>query len=375
MKSALVAEDRQHELALDSMPRRSYQVEVDSVTESDWSELMGRFDDGNVYQTWSYGAVRWEEKNLSHLLLKGDGEVRAMAQLRIIRPGNLRFGVAYLRWGPICQPHERELDPEVVHAMAAALRDEYVSKRGLYLEILPNAFAGSVRARIFQSAFGQFCRKPGVSAEHYRTFLLDLSPSLEELRKKLDKKWRNQLSAGERNDLHVVEGVGGDDYRRFCALYSDMWKRKKFHTSVSVKEFEQIQERLPETQKLRVLICEQAGKPVAGLVCSVVGESAIYLLGATNEAGMKVKASYVLQWAMVRLLKEKQARFYDLGGIDPAANPGVYHFKRGFTGVDVSNIGSFSACDNSFSAALVMTGRILRDGFRLVRPRFAEATR
>jgi len=129
-----------------------------------------------------------------------------------------------------------------------------------------------------------------------------------------------------------------------------------------------------------VLICEHEGKPVSGLVCSPMGDSAIYLLGATNDDGMKLKASYLAQWTMIRRLKERQIRFYDLGGIDPETNPGVYHFKSGLSGADSSHIGSFRACDNPFSKALVTKGQAMRDGFRslrqrLAQPRRAEATR
>ncbi len=383
MKTAIVGEDRQHDSparAQDAKAGYTYQVEVDSVTESEWSERIVRFDDANIYQTWSYGAVRWEEENLSHLILKRDSDVLAMAQLRIIRPGNLRLGVAYLRWGPMCHLRGSGLDPETVRIMAEALYEEYVVKRGLYLEILPNAFSGSVRAQIFQSAFAQFDHRPGISTEKYRTFVLDLSPSLDGLRRGLDKKWRNQLNAAERNVLKVVEGDGGDDYCRFSALYSEMWKRKKFRTSMSIEEFDQIQQRLLGTQRMRILICEHAGKPVAGLVCSVLGESAIYLLGATNDEGMKAKASYLLQWTLIQWLKERDIHFYDLGGIDPDANPGVYHFKSGLSGVDVSQISSFSACCNPLSAALVKISQVLRGGLRglrqgLARSRSAVVTR
>lgn len=383
MKTVIVGEDRQCDppaMARDAMPRCAYQIEVDSVTEMGWSELMGRFDDANIYQTWPFGTVRWKEQNLSHLILRSDSEVVAIAQLRIIRPGNFRLGVAYLRWGPMCHLRGCELNPETVRIMAEALHQEYVVKRGLYLEILPNAFSGSERAEVFQLAFAGFDSGLSLNAEKYRTFVLDLSPSLDELRKGLNKKWRNQLNAAERNALSVVEGDSGDDYRRFGALYAEMWKRKKFHTAVSTEEFERIQERLPETQRMKILICEHDGKPVSGLVCSAIGESAIYLLGATTEGGMKVKASYLLQWTMIRLLKERHIHFYDLGGIDPEANPGVYHFKSGFSGADASHVSSFSACNNPLSAALVKSGQILRGTLRgvqqrLARPRLAGATR
>src|SRR5208337_358777 len=186
-------------VAGDSGAGSRIEVEVDKVTEAEWAELVDDFDDANIYQTWPYGAVRWGEKHLSHLTLKQGRNVLGIAQLRLVQPRHVRAGVAYLRWGPLCQRRGTELDPAVVRSMAEALCEEYVSRRGLYLEILPNAFSGSARAQIFQSAFAQYDHKPGISGEEYKTLVLDLSPSLDELRKKLDKKWRNQLNAAERN--------------------------------------------------------------------------------------------------------------------------------------------------------------------------------
>ena len=43
-----------------------WQVEVDRATPAEWSAMLDLFDDANLYQTWSYGAVRWGRKNLSH---------------------------------------------------------------------------------------------------------------------------------------------------------------------------------------------------------------------------------------------------------------------------------------------------------------------
>jgi len=350
-----------------------YKVEIDSVTESDWSELMGRFADANIYQTWSYGAVRWGKHNLSHMVLKRDGEVAGIAQLRIIRPANLRMGIAYLRWGPLFQTRGKTIDPEVAKNLAAALREEYVGKRGLYLEILPNAFSGSTRADAFQAAFSQYDSECGLSSARYRTLVLDLEPALDELRKNLDKKWRNQLNAAERNNLTVIEGEGMNEYGSFCELYAQMWERKKFKKTVSIEEFGRIQESLPENQRMRVMICQQEGKPLAGVVCAAIGESAIYLLGATNEEGMKLKGAYLLHWTLIRSLRERGVRYYDLGGIDPEANPGVYHFKRGFSGVEASHIGAMKTCDNSMSLALVKTGQLLSDSWRRFQLRLGHA--
>jgi lipid II:glycine glycyltransferase (peptidoglycan interpeptide bridge formation enzyme) len=350
-----------------------WQAESDRVSESEWSELLDHFADANIYQTWSYGSVRWGAKNLSHLIVKQNSQVVAAAQVRIVRPSKFKLGLAYLRWGPLCQLRGSDLDPSVVQAMVDALRAEYVEKRGLYLEILPNAFLDSRRAEIFQTAFRQFNSERGMTGAKYRTLVLDLQPSIEELRKKLDKKWRNQLNASERNGLRIVESDNLQDYDVFCKLYDQMWERKQFDTTVKTDEFRRIQQQLPDSQRMRIMICLHREEPVAGIVGSQMGDSAIYLLGATNEGGRNLKAAYLLHWAMIRSLKEKQVRYYDLGGINPATNPGVYHFKIGFNGADVSHMSPVVACDNKLSAAFVKLGKVARGGFRRFQPRFGHA--
>jgi lipid II:glycine glycyltransferase (peptidoglycan interpeptide bridge formation enzyme) len=345
-----------------------WQVEVDSSTPSGWSEMLDLFNDANIYQTWSYGSVRWGAKNLSHLAVKRDGEVVGMAQLRIIRPTWFNFGMAYLRWGPVCERRGMPLDSEVLNYLSRALEEEYVRKRRLLLRVLPNAFAGSMRADLFQAAFQKFKPKPVTEPEAYRTFLLDLTLPMDELRGRLDKKWRNQLSRAEKNSLRVVAGSGIEEFRTFCRLYAQMKERKGFESTVNVEEFGRMQEALDGAHRLRILICEDGGEPVAGLVATAIGESAIYLLGATSDSGLNSKGAYLLQWTLIQELRERGFKWYDLGGINPEGNPGVYHFKRGLSGVDVTHVHPLVACNSALSSALVNIGlamhRSLRAGHR-----------
>ena len=78
--------------------------------------------------------------------------------------------------------------------------EEYVVKRRLLLQILPNAFVGSARAEVFQSAFANFALEPSTTAKTYRTFVLDVAPPIEQLRRNLDAKWRNKLTRLKRTD-------------------------------------------------------------------------------------------------------------------------------------------------------------------------------
>lgn len=331
----------------------AFQIEVDRSTQSEWSQMLELFWDANLYQTWSYGAVRWGRKNLSQLVLKRNGEVLAMAQVRIIRPTRFNFGMAYLRWGPLCHRRGTDLDTEVASRMALALQEEYVNRRGLLLQVIPNVFVESPRASQFQAAFSGFTQEPRTSANVYRTFILDLAPPIEELRKNLDKKWRNQLTRAEKNGLKIVVGNGIDEYRTFCRMYDEMRKRKAFETTVDVEEFARLQQDLPQHHRMRILICEQQGVPVAGLVVSAMGDSAIYVLGATSDEGLNAKGAYLLQWTLIQWLKENGFKSYDLGGIDPEGNPGVYSFKRGLAGIDLYQLPPLVACNSVVSSTIV----------------------
>jgi hypothetical protein len=115
---------------------------------------------------------------------------------------------------------------------------------------------------------------------------------------------------------------------------------------------------------MRILISLDKGVPVAGIVVSAMGDSAIYLLGATSDAGLHAKGAYLLQWTAIRWLKERGTRFYDLGGINPEKNPGVYSFKRGLSGLEISQIGPLAASESAVSLGLVMAGEALQRASR-----------
>jgi lipid II:glycine glycyltransferase (peptidoglycan interpeptide bridge formation enzyme) len=154
------------------------------------------------------------------------------------------------------------------------------------------------------------------------------------------------------------------EYETFCQIYKNMRNRKTFETTVDVEEFGRIQEDLVERHRMRVLICEERGVPVAGLVASAMGDSAIYLLGATGDKGLNSKAAYLLQWTLIRWLKDNDIRWYDLGGIDPEGNPGVHKFKRGMSGSDVFQMNPLVASNSTVSSVIAKAGLAMQRAFR-----------
>ena len=341
-----------------------WQAEVDLASDGQWSEMLDTFADANFYQTAAYGGVHWGKKSLSRIVLKRAGEVMAIAQLRIVRPTPLRFGMAYLRWGPLWERRGVPADPEVPERMARAIEEEYLQRRKLFVRILPNAFAASPRESTVRAAFPRFTAEPLDAGNTYRTFVLDLRPSLGDLRKNFDRSWRNKLSGAEKNDLNIVAGNGSAEYQSFRSMYDQMRKRKAFETTVDVEEFGRMQAALTPRQRMRVMICEDQGTPVAGLVVSAMGDSAIYLLGATSDDGLKSKGAYLLHWTMIQWLKENGICWYDLGGVDPVGNPGVYSFKKGFSGSEVCQTNPLVASGSAVSSTIVKASMAMQRTLR-----------
>jgi len=315
-----------------------YSASVDQVDEGEWNRLLPVFDEANLYQTWAYGAVSWGERQLSHLVLRRQGVIVAAAQIRLAQVPILRKGVAYLRWGPLWRTRGQVPDVQVLRQVVRAVISEYVRRRRLLLRIVPNVFQEDALAETAVEVWRSEGFKPIGSVPAYRTIRVDLSAPLEVIRKRLDQKWRNQLNSAERNGLTVREGTSDDLFERFLRIYDEMIERKQFDTSTNPRDFALMQRRLPADQKMVVMLAEKDGQLVSGLVGAALGEMGVYLHGATSNAGTKSKGSYLLQWLMIQRLRELGCQMYDLGGISPARNPGVYHFKQGFGGQEVQQL-------------------------------------
>ena len=66
-----------------------------------------------------------------------------------------------------------------------------------------------------------------------------------------------------------------------------------------------------------------------------------------------IKNEHPDTWRMIEWLKTQDCTFYDLGGISPETNPGVYRFKNRLTGKngkEVFHIGQYSICKNRISS-------------------------
>jgi lipid II:glycine glycyltransferase (peptidoglycan interpeptide bridge formation enzyme) len=63
---------------------------------------------------------------------------------------------------------------------------------------------------------------------------------------------------------------------------------------------------------------------------------------------------------------------YDLGGIDPDNNPGVYHFKKGIGGVETRLLGCFEAAAHRRVATLIRHTEAWYRRLRMLRSNYSR---
>ncbi len=200
--------------------------------------------------------------------------------------------------------------------------------------------------------------------------MVDLSHSLEDLRRSLKPTWRRNLVLAERNDLRIVDGSTNELFDVFAGLYREMLQRKNIVGVVNIRHYQQLQRQLPDALKMRVLICEHQGEPVAGLVVPLLGKTAPNLLAATGNKGLELRASYLLQWRILEWLKRQQYQLYDLDTINHDSYPGISQFKLGLAGRlgwEAEYLGQFQYCDSTLSALCVRIGEFARTTYRALR--------
>lgn len=354
-----------------ALPLPAGSFEVGRLSRAAWERLLDCFEDASIYQSYAWAAVRWGAERIEHALIRQGGTVAAAAQLWLFRLPPLGCGIAHLKWGPLFRPRGGGGGTEAFRCLVRGLREEYVERRRLLLRIVPPAFdpaASELKAVLETEGF-----RPSATAERYRTFILPLAPSIEELEASLKPKWRQHLRHGRRSGLEVEEGEGEGLVAEVGRLYREMKRRKRFADFLPFDDVAAVHRELPAGGRMLAMVARTGGRPVAGLLGAHTGGVAVPLVAATAPAGLKLCAAYRLEWGMIERMRAAGCRWYDLGGIDPVGYPGPYRYKAGLAGRLGREV-TFQAFDSGGGAASRMLGRAA-DGLRRTHRKVREALR
>jgi lipid II:glycine glycyltransferase (peptidoglycan interpeptide bridge formation enzyme) len=312
---------------------------VNEVDRHAWPSILSEFEDCNFEQTDAYAAVAAARSGSAarfYTISKGN-QLLGAASVRVKTIPPLGRGFAYISGGPMTHSREASIDPERSRVVLDALKTKLVDEEGYFLFVrmpISPAFDRTDAERVF-SRYRATSR-----VRSYRTFVIDLSGGIDALRADLYGRWRRHLKFSEQSGLHIEQGSSPEMIQRFLILFNQMHEVKRFPIRMNP---ELLLDLPSDSLGLCVLIATQDGQDVAGHVVSILGDTEVYLFGATNESGRAARAGYLLHWRSVLLGKERDSRWYDLGGVDADENFGGFSFKKGMGGRELAAIGPYEA--------------------------------
>lgn len=271
------------------------------------------------------------------LLTTSSGKPVACACLRIKRIPGLGRGIAWIAAGPLVQ-HVDQPDPglETLRAVLTALR-AHATETGHILRL-----RFPIVARHDVSALDQLAIEEGFShsdrSPSYRTILIDCNQDKDTLMHNLHGKWRNPLRNALKSKMVLDIIPIANAHERFHALYQEVQAAKGFQPDIP-PEFYYTLKGLDFTHE--VLFAQHDGIDIGGMTIGRSGTNAVYLFGATSEAGRRLNAGHYLMWHSILRCKELGMKWYDLGGIDPESNPTVTRFKQRVGGADLQAAGPY----------------------------------
>ena len=162
--------------------------------------------------------------------------------------------------------------------------------------------------------------------------IIDLTLSIDELRKKLKSKWRNQLVKSEKYNVLEIDNQG-INLNTVIDKQIEMVAEKKF-SALNKDQLSQTLNLFKEERLLSILLSRDIDNgDIEGYVCLIfIGNTALYYLGWSSSTGRKKNVSNFLLWQSVVFLKENGITKKEEERNELTAPPGIAKFKKGMGG-------------------------------------------
>ncbi|MHB1128771.1 MAG: lipid II:glycine glycyltransferase FemX [Ilumatobacteraceae bacterium] len=312
------------------------------TTTSGWSEWLGTtdeweiallsFDDANIYQSGRWGLHRsrfgWK---VAHLAYYNDGIVTSLAQILSKRVTPLAT-VCWIPGGPVG-------DLRMCNSAFISCIKKLFTTPVIYIHMSAMA---EYRDELSLSLEAHGWSKPRSMLNSDKTLIYDIYPSITQRRNKLSKNWARNLSRGEQRKLTVSEWVNPTAHE-IASLTNEMNEYKNLRTKR--QDLDQITESLLRNFGNDILMvkCSNKDGDLLALRGAIkLGHKAFDMFAAATPAGRKEYASNLCFWKLIELCERDGITHYDLSGVDPEGNPGVYNFKKGIGATDFTYLGEWS---------------------------------
>jgi peptidoglycan pentaglycine glycine transferase (the first glycine) len=312
-----------------------------------WQSFLGATPSGDFLHDWAWAEVAEFDGQPQRRYLAVDGDVivgLVAAQSRHL-PGGRAFW--YVPHGPVLDYTAPEA-AERLRAIVAGLRDAARAQRAIAVKLEPRISSADPSLAALR---GLGLRRLPDTLQVGQTRIVELSDD-EALLASFDKDTRYAVRRAEREGVNVDVVEDAADSTAIDALHDLVGEtqRRAGFPMPSRDRYRIAWRALAGAGRAVILEARLEGMLLVSGMLVIEGDRSFYLFsGSRREAPGEPKryASYALQWAMMRLARERGVRAHDLWGVAPAGASadhawyGVGLFKKGFGGHEVAWAGSW----------------------------------
>jgi lipid II:glycine glycyltransferase (peptidoglycan interpeptide bridge formation enzyme) len=297
---------------------------------SSWDSSLLQLADYNYCQSLAWGDYRacfgWDPYRWAAYTEKGE-LVTLMQGLLRTYPG--KIGILWVPGGPVG-------DISLINNELRQLIIKTTNMKRIYCRI---GSAKTYRARDSLVLKHQGWNRVLYPLGSGMSMLYDLESNEQARLENCSSNWRHNLHRSGKYNL-TINQLKNPDIDKITTIYRDMEAYKDIGQQYSRQELERIFDNLKDN--IVFYGCtDEAGELIAFRGCALLGTKAWDLFAATTVKGRDIYASYALFWKLIEHCVNTGVTTYDMSGIDPHENKGVYHFKKGTGAKEIEYLGEW----------------------------------
>ncbi len=307
-------------------------ITVNAITDrAQWEQFVTNYHTYTFLHSWNWGEFNHKRGDEAFRLgIFEDGELRGVAL--ILKVHAKRGTFLFCPHGPLIDWDK----PAHFTALVQHLRKLARTERAAFVRISPLLIEDAENRAIFHK---QGFRDAPIHMHAESSWLLDVSPSEDELLKEMRKNTRYDVRRAIRDGVEVTSSTDLADVEIFNRLLEATVQRQHF-TPFSLEFMQQQVETFAADDQVRVFLARYQGQVLAGAIVMYYGNAGYYHHGASMPKRAKVSGAHLIQWEAIREVKRRGGTLYNFWGIAPDDDPnhpwhGLTFFKQGFGGYRV----------------------------------------
>ena len=290
-------------------------------TSSEWNKTIDHFDDMNVYQTSEWA----DHKSTSgwsvvRLVCVDDGVSVITAAQCLYRSGPLSTVVVWVPGGPMGDL--AKVTPDFVDLLKQHLKTNLIYVRIAVMRPFDDVTSRQLSSHKWHKS------KTTIGTKSSLVHLLDAEESIRLTR--CSTNWKRNLKRSTKIQRSPYIWHKPDS-ESLSSAYQEMNDYKQIEGVSLNRSALDLQSAIDVFGEKLILVriddADGNALAIRGAIC--FGDTAWDYIAITTPAGRKNYASYAVFWALAESCFQLGMRQFDLGGIDPINNRGVYDFKKG----------------------------------------------